>query len=95
MPAGTVSIDRMTIFGNPFVVGKHGSRVECVEMFEALVSGFTSDVTGFDALTQHAWRSAMLGGLPALRGRDLACWCRLDQRCHGDVLLKIADEPPA
>ena len=26
-----------------------------------------------------------------LGGRDLACWCRLDQRCHADVLLAIAN----
>lgn len=28
----------------------------------------------------------------ALRGRDLACWCRLDQPCHVDVLLEIANQ---
>lgn len=27
----------------------------------------------------------------ALRGRDLACFCRLDQPCHADVLLEIAN----
>lgn len=26
-----------------------------------------------------------------LRGKDLACWCPLDQPCHADVLLKIAN----
>jgi len=26
-----------------------------------------------------------------LTGRDLACWCPLDQPCHGDVLLEIAN----
>lgn len=25
-----------------------------------------------------------------LAGRDLACWCPLDQPCHADVLLEIA-----
>lgn len=29
----------------------------------------------------------------ALRGRDLACWCSLDQPCHADVLLEIANAP--
>ena len=24
-----------------------------------------------------------------LRGKDLACWCALDQPCHADVLLEI------
>lgn len=26
-----------------------------------------------------------------LAGRDLACWCRLDQPCHADVLLWLAN----
>jgi Domain of unknown function (DUF4326) len=28
----------------------------------------------------------------ALTGRDLACWCPLDQPCHADVLLELANE---
>ncbi|MGG7510939.1 DUF4326 domain-containing protein [Plantibacter sp. YIM 135249] len=28
-----------------------------------------------------------------LAGKDLACWCPLDQPCHADVLLKIANPP--
>ena len=27
-----------------------------------------------------------------LKGKVLACWCPLDQPCHADVLLKIANE---
>jgi hypothetical protein len=27
----------------------------------------------------------------ALRGKNLACFCRLDQPCHADVLLEIAN----
>ena len=26
-----------------------------------------------------------------LRGRNLACWCSLDQPCHADVLLEVAN----
>lgn len=29
--------------------------------------------------------------LDDLRGRDLACWCPLDQPCHADVLLELAN----
>ncbi|MFE3052314.1 DUF4326 domain-containing protein [Nocardia sp. NPDC059239] len=29
-----------------------------------------------------------------LAGRDLVCWCPLDQPCHADVLLKIANAEP-
>ena len=27
-----------------------------------------------------------------LRGHNLACWCPLDEECHADVLLRIANE---
>ena len=26
-----------------------------------------------------------------LRGKNLACWCPLDQPCHADVLLQVAN----
>lgn len=26
-----------------------------------------------------------------LAGKDLLCWCRLDEPCHADLLLKIAN----
>lgn len=29
--------------------------------------------------------------LAPLRGHDLACWCPLDQPCHADVLLALAN----
>jgi hypothetical protein len=38
------------------------------------------------------WPSARQA-LEPLRGRDLVCWCRLDQPCHADVLLDLANRP--
>ena len=35
----------------------------------------------FDTLTLHR----------DLAGKDLACWCPLDQPCHADVLLELAN----
>ena len=29
-----------------------------------------------------------------LAGKDLACWCPLDQPCHADVLLEVANPSP-
>jgi hypothetical protein len=26
-----------------------------------------------------------------LRGKNLACWCSLDDECHADVLLELAN----
>lgn len=28
-----------------------------------------------------------------LKGKNLACWCPLDQPCHADVLLRLANDP--
>jgi hypothetical protein len=33
--------------------------------------------------------------LSELRGHDLACWCPLDQPCHADVLLALANRDTA
>lgn len=38
---------------------------------------------GCESLPAHAKR--------LLAGKDLACWCPLDQPCHADVLLEIAN----
>lgn len=38
---------------------------------------------------------ALRGALPELRGKNLACWCALDQPCHADVLLELANRPEA
>jgi len=27
-----------------------------------------------------------------LRGKNLACWCKIGEPCHADILLKIANE---
>ena len=37
------------------------------------------------------WDPEFRDAVLALRGRDLACWCPLDQPCHADVLLEIAN----
>jgi hypothetical protein len=35
-----------------------------------------------------------LGVSSYLRGKNLACWCPLDQPCHADVLLELANAKP-
>jgi len=38
-----------------------------------------------------AYVAARRAELEELRGKDLACWCPLDQPCHTDVLLELAN----
>ena len=34
----------------------------------------------------------LLSRLGELEGRTLGCWCKPDERCHGDVLLELLEE---
>jgi hypothetical protein len=98
-PENTVVVARPTKWGNPFRVGVHGTRADCLEKFRRCASEFPIPQ---DRL--RLWRDA--GGdtavllmvasrlLPQLRGRDLACWCPLDVACHADILLELAAEVP-
>ena len=62
-------------------------RLTCVATFRAWLRG-DSDVQFVKGERQ---RERILAELPELRGHDLACWCPLDQPCHADVLLELAN----
>jgi hypothetical protein len=54
-----VYIGRPSKWGNPFVVGKHGERGECIALYERWVLE----------------NGALMGALGELRGLVLGCWC--------------------
>ncbi len=94
MPPNTVKVDRSTRWGNPFIVGETYPIVE--EGYHEPIGEWTiSDIA--DAVGSfRAWceeTMAPTGDLEPLRGKNLACWCRLDQPCHADVLLELANAP--
>ena len=61
-------------------------------------SAWGNPYTGPDAVEQYqayasSWSSQKkVKAIRALRGKDLACWCKLSEKCHADILLKIANE---
>lgn len=78
IPENTVKVDRSTNFGNPYLPLTHDAagRQRAVEQFR--------DYCPPDSLLAEAARRL-------LRGKNLACWCPLDQPCHADVLLELAN----
>lgn len=44
------------------------------------------------ASMSNADRAFYLDKVKELRGKNLACWCRIGAPCHADVLLKLANE---
>jgi hypothetical protein len=101
MPTEAAYVGRPTIYGNPFRIGvpycgptirQANDRREAVAAFRGWIALDTLDPLFWDhdLIVAHVHlKAALLRG--DLRGRDLACWCPLDQPCHADVLLELAN----
>lgn len=79
-PPDAVYIGRGSVWGNPFRIGMGDppmTRDDAVECYEVLLTMVRKD------LVERAKRE--------LVGKDLICFCA-PLRCHGDYLLKIANE---
>lgn len=86
-PAGAVLIVRPGKWSNPYKVQPYGpyTRDEAVDLYERdLLAGRLVTAPGRAPLSVEDARRE-------LAGRNLVCACALDQRCHGDVLLKYAN----
>lgn len=83
MPVNTVYVGRPGKWGNPW-------KVDCETTPENAVNSFRDC-----AEHRHSgpWQTyPPLEEIQAeLRGKNLVCWCPLDQPCHADVLLDIAN----
>lgn len=86
MPPNTVYVGRPSKWGNPFRVTEDRNAKDCIIAF-----GTWLTVDGVDAGIPDRKR-AIIDSLPELRGKDLACWCSLDQVCHADILLELANK---
>ena len=95
LPEDAVNVARPGPWGNPFVIGRDGTREECVALYAALLSGSICATTKATEAQQRKVQDHVARHLDALRGKDLACWCRLDGRpCHADLLLQRANAAP-
>lgn len=89
MPEDAVYVGRPTVYGNPFKVGRDGDAAACVAKYrEAWEATIRSS-------EMHPRHPLMPFGRPVfigpLRGKNLACFCALDQPCHADVLLEMVN----
>jgi hypothetical protein len=73
---GAVYVGRGTKWGNPYVIGRDGTRVEVIQKYREYLARSPDLVAAMKR---------------ELKGRDLYCHCR-PLRCHGEVILEIANE---
>ena len=74
-PENTVIVSRPGKWGNPFSVETYGRKV-AVEKYGQRLKQLIAE--GEIDLSE-------------LRGKNLACWCGLNEACHADVLLELAN----
>lgn len=89
MPDGAVYVGRPSKWGNPFVVGKSVT----IQLGDPPWVELPIETLAMAVNLYRNWRQLEPPpDLHLLRGRDLACWCPLDQPCHADVLLELANQ---
>lgn len=104
-PEGAVVVARPTKWGNPFRLADcieagfadtvEQARAVCVEAFQSCMKhGPQSSWWPEARRLEFEW---MADHVAELSGRDLACWCPLEDAhgtrvpCHADVLLQLAN----
>ena len=76
-PRDAIYVGRPTAFGNPFEIGRDGTRAQVIDRYREWLA----------APEQAELRDRVRR---ELRGHDLACWCA-PHACHADVLLALAN----
>ena len=82
MPENTVYVGRPSKWGNTFKVSDWQNAADAVRKYRQ------------ELLVAHAMNETMFRKnlIDVLKGKNLACWCPLDQVCHADVLLELANQ---
>ncbi len=78
MPPNTIYVGRPGKWGDPFDWSIYG-KANAAQMFREHI-GHPNSPLKFEP-----------ADIESLRGKNLSCWCGLDEPCHADVLLEIAN----
>jgi hypothetical protein len=83
MPPNTVNVSRPSRYGNPFRVGLEVATAKeaCREYLVFLAGG-----------SKYNHLRDRVGDVRNLKGKNLACWCKIGAPCHGDLLLELANK---
>lgn len=71
-------IGRPSVYGNPFVIGRDGTREEVISKFATYFNG------------RIASDSVFRNHVELLRGNQLGCYCH-PLPCHGDIIAEYLE----
>ena len=102
LPNNTVCVNRGTKWGNPFKVGDSLLNLPVVVHNRIR---FTDEESEFGLITNeiakkaytiylhhHCHGQSIMSSIDELKGKNLACFCSLNEPCHADVLLQFANQ---
>lgn len=78
-----VVVSRPSKWGNPFKAHGNFTKENAVRFFRFWLEGKVYD---------HTYPPTMEEIRRELAGKNLACWCRVGDVCHADVLMEICRE---
>src|SRR4051812_21500077 len=81
MPPNTIYVGRPNRWGNPYKVGDPNPEW----------GGKITPADAVDLYKNNLPAFSVLAAQKELRGKNLACFCPLDQPCYADVLLELAN----
>lgn len=81
-PPGAVYVGRPSAWGNPF---RASLPIDAVRAYQRWLR--------WDGDLRSVGIPPTREEIKHLAGKNLMCWCRLDQPCHADVLLELANAP--
>jgi hypothetical protein len=95
MPEDAIYVGRPTPWGNPWKLSEwawlarseRDQRDLAVTCLEDMINEYADIPVGHHGCVYPSPDEIRRD----LAGHDLACWCPLDQPCHADVLLEIAN----
>lgn len=71
-----VYIGRPSEYGNQFIIGKDGNREEVIEKYRQWLYSQTDLIAKMKI---------------ELKDKILGCWCKPENKCHGDIIIEIID----
>lgn len=93
LPANTVCVTRGTRFGNPFAVGT--TQMHPLQHLGMILVRDNQHATvlfqNWLLLSKDGQKMAALIRRE-LQGKNVACFCSPDDYCHGDEILRVANE---
>lgn len=92
MPDNTLKVDRTTVWGNPYKAGVHCDHQHAVDCHRFLLTqGRPAKAAPEPDTSPMAYAETVTERIEELRGKNLACWCSLEDPCHADTLLELAN----